>query len=489
VHSGALCGLCWDSKGGEKVSPVSIVVKPEIMTDSGLGYSKFSSIIEDRDSSLAADMHCYFNCGEVFKKGYDLQVHIRLRHKGEDAAELARAEEDAKFEIALTKRSACLYKCALCEKSVEGWATFWEHLRKHKISVADYKAKYGTCEIKTVKFQCRICLRVMKHESNIIHKHLQWVHGINWSQYLARVRLELRGIQPVPLPDLVKKEHCKICGESIKYIRQHLKNTHRVSEEQYQQLIRDGGFEDFKGFDFNQNLQRVIKPTTPDFDDSSSLSAFSDASSKPPTSLSSLRKPSKAEMSDKTVKKCSACQIQFQTRREFIHHCQIVHSIRFKTKSQAQQGLPQVEKEVSKYMSADAPTPPPNFHRPSPSKVSKIVWPDKRDSLGCGICGQNFPTWRHLDQHMKFVCKKVKCESCGKTYSNMNNLRKHKKSCKFRPLSSVMVARGIVEEIVSSVLRMSPGPSAVLSCSVPGCGQQFGRKGHLRRHLVNYHNE
>jgi len=507
--NGQLCRICSSKKpgtgkkmataGGEwyhgenvkyEVSE-TVVVKPEIVTNSGS--SSFSCIGDTQFTEpLAAGMHCYFNCGAVFRKGYDLQLHIKLRHKGEDSVEIARAEEAAKFEIALTKRSACQYKCALCDKTVEGWSSFWEHLRKHKISVADYKAKYGSCEVKTVKFQCRICEKVMKHESNIIHKHLQMVHGINWSLYLSRIRMEMRGIQQAPLPDLVK-DHCKICGGTFKYIKDHLRNNHGISVEQYDQLIGEAGGVDFKVLDFNQNCRVQDKVSD---SDSASLSAFSEASAK--SSSGSLPKPSKTEMGNKTVKHCSVCHIQFQERRHFIEHCQNVHNIRFKTK--ASQGIckgvlgnQQGEKHDLKNVMQSGHTIPGSgsLQKPQAGNVARIVWPQKRDTLVCKNCGEKFPSWKHLDQHMKFVCKKVKCEFCGKTYSNLFHLTKHRKtSCpkNMRTPCSTKIAREIVDQIVGTVLSVSHGPKVVLDCTVSGCGQQFGREVHLRRHLVNYHN-
>jgi len=465
----------------------TVVVRPEFETnvdDENISFQSSPHV----SKPLATDMHCYFNCGEVFKKGYDLQLHIKLRHREEDPVERARAEEAAKFEIALTKRSACLYKCALCEKIIEGWSNFWEHLRKHKISVADYKSKYGSTEIKTVKFRCRICDKVMKHECGIIRCHLQMVHGINWSNYLARIRQEMKGIKQEPLPDLVKKEYCKICGESIKYMKQHFKNTHGITTEQYDLLLSDAG-DKFKVFDMNQNHRGQTKVNK---SDNKSPSALAEASSK--SSSSSLPKPSKAEMSDKKVKHCSVCQVLFEDRRHFIEHCQTVHNIKFKVKSS--QGLgkgapcfQQVDKHDSSNMMSMKGS---SQCESSAGKFSKIIWPEKRDTIVCKKCEEKFPSWKHLDQHTKFVCKKVKCEFCGKTYSNAFNLRKHiKLTCTSveKPLRSRIIARGIVDHILATVFSVSGGPREVFDCTVVGCGQQFGRKVHLRRHLGNYHNQ
>jgi len=494
----------------------SVVVKPDIDADLGVTYFNEFKNATQVTEPLASDMHCYFNCGEVFKKGYDLQVHIKLRHKGEDPVELARAEDAAKFEIALTKRSACVYKCALCNKTVEGWSSFWDHLRKHKISVADYKAKYGQCEIETARFQCRICGKVVKHETNIIHKHLQWVHGINWTQYLTRVRLELRGVKQDPLPEVVseeckichlkvkymklhmrnkhtftKKEYCQICDDSYKYLKTHLKNKHGITGDEYDQVTSEATT-GFLSHDLNQNSREYQVPDESD----ASMSSFSEASSK--SYNSALPKPSKEEMSDKTVKHCSVCDIQFGSRKDFIDHCQVVHGVRFKTKAdhrlwKMSPSFPQSDNSVPRLGKVVGSTSPVSFeYRPPPSKVPKIVWPVKRGSFMCEECGVEFTSWQNLDQHMKLECKKLRCEDCGKTYSTLPNLKKHRRlSCaaNFPAHSPASIARGVVEQILSTVFSLSQGPRIVFKCPVADCGQQFGRSVHLRRHQANYHDK
>merc|ERR1712126_542847 len=64
----------------------------------------------------ATDLRCYFQCVEVFKKDYDLRIHLKIRHRGEDEKELEKAYQAAEEEIALVRRSACTFQCALCPK-------------------------------------------------------------------------------------------------------------------------------------------------------------------------------------------------------------------------------------------------------------------------------------------------------------------------------------------------------------------------------------
>ena len=60
-------------------------------------------------SALSTDLRCYFGCDELFKKDYQLHLHLKLRHRDEDPEELRAAYEAADEEIALTKvlRNCC----------------------------------------------------------------------------------------------------------------------------------------------------------------------------------------------------------------------------------------------------------------------------------------------------------------------------------------------------------------------------------------------
>jgi len=493
--------------------PEYMIIKPDI--DEGVGsrsniFKKASKLSIPR----ASDLQCYFNCGEVFKKGYDLELHLKLRHKDENPQELARAAEAAKFEIALTRRSGTVYKCAICAKTVQGWSPFWEHIRKHKVNFHDYRAQYGKCKIESASFQCRICDKVLEYETNIIHKHLQGVHSINWTQYLARVRNVFRGIEQEPLPEvileqcklcdqrvkylkehlknkhgIIKKVPCRICDQSFKYLQTHLKRKHGITKDEYDQFLSDREGGDMSPtLDLNENVQVPEMAHTEcsamDISDNVRSSKTSDSSRK------HLRKPTKEEMSDKKVKHCSVCEVQFATRNLFIEHCQTVHHVKFKTKAHGFMNIVASQPQDTPPSSGQDSTCPENFYNQHPKQVSKIVLPMqsfRQDaSLACELCGEKFTSWKYLDQHMKLNCHRVACEACGKTYSSLANLKKHRRlSCLGIPQPDpVNIAREIVEQTLSNVFAVS-----VLKCPFENCGQKFGRSVHLKRHLSNSHDE
>ena len=196
---------------------------------------------EEVEEPLSTDLQCYFQCDEVFKKDYQLHLHLKLRHRDEPADQLEKAYEAANEEIALTRRSASLFTCALCPRIFNDNGAFYGHIQnKHDISYMEYKRQYGRCETESQPFECKICGKVVKYDRNTVHTHLKNVHGINWTRYLDRIRALRRGEEPEPLPKL-KMVECRVCSVSVKYLREHLKNAHKITEQEYMQLFSEDG--------------------------------------------------------------------------------------------------------------------------------------------------------------------------------------------------------------------------------------------------------
>merc|ERR1719319_1314469 len=76
----------------------------------GAGGVKRKRVKKDREvegiEALSTDLQCYFRCDEVFKKDYQLHLHLKLRHRDEDAAELERAYEPLGLPLHLRPLSA-----------------------------------------------------------------------------------------------------------------------------------------------------------------------------------------------------------------------------------------------------------------------------------------------------------------------------------------------------------------------------------------------
>ena len=89
---------------GQKPKPVSNAFSPVVTPTQTLNAGTPGS-----SSALSTDLRCYFGCDELFKKDYQLHLHLKLKHRDEDPEELKAAYEAADEEIALTKvlRNCC----------------------------------------------------------------------------------------------------------------------------------------------------------------------------------------------------------------------------------------------------------------------------------------------------------------------------------------------------------------------------------------------
>ncbi|TRY71884.1 hypothetical protein TCAL_08435, partial [Tigriopus californicus] len=277
-------------------------------------------------SHLSTDLQCYFGCDEVFKKDYQLYLHLKLKHRHETSDEIARAYEAADEEIALTKRSGSVFQCALCPKQFNDNGAFYSHIQsKHDMQWRDYKIRHGRCEVESSPFECKICSRVIKYDRNTIHTHLKNVHGINWTIYLDRLRKMRRGEQPDDLPQIEMIE-CRVCNVQVKYLKDHLKNAHKITEQEYESLFEGEHdlFSNSNGQTVNET--QVSQPLSAQPISSNGLNLL-------PSQPVAIPKPPKSDIQNKTNKDCSSCNITFETRRSFIEHCTTVHSMKFKTKS------------------------------------------------------------------------------------------------------------------------------------------------------------
>merc|ERR1712223_901996 len=193
-----------------------------------------------RATASAADMHCYFECPETFKKDADLRIHLKLRHKNEDESELRRAYQAAEEEIALVSMNSSTFQCAICTKKITNRQTFYDHTKKvHDLPWLQYKAQYGDSEVESSAFECKICGRVVKYVRESISKHLRLVHAITWPQYLERIRKMRKGEMPQQeLPSIAMFE-CKVCSAAVKFVfrHAHLKRVHKITESEYVELF------------------------------------------------------------------------------------------------------------------------------------------------------------------------------------------------------------------------------------------------------------
>ena len=134
----------WAVKQARPTSAAAAPVRRDSLTKKSNGGSPAIVIPSpaSQGSASSTDLRCYFGCDELFKKDYQLHLHLKLRHRDEDPEELKAAYEAADEEIALTKRSGSTYKCALCPKTFTDNGAFYGHIQtKHNMQWKEYKDK------------------------------------------------------------------------------------------------------------------------------------------------------------------------------------------------------------------------------------------------------------------------------------------------------------------------------------------------------------
>ena len=133
----------------------------------------------------------------------------------------------------LVKRSASVFQCALCPKKFGDYGSFGGHVREvHKMKWPDYLNTHGRCEVESAPFECKICGSVVHYSGIRIDSHLKNVHKITWAEYIDYIRSMQRREQLKELPK-IDVYTCKICNASVKFIKEHLKSTHKVTEHSH----------------------------------------------------------------------------------------------------------------------------------------------------------------------------------------------------------------------------------------------------------------
>jgi len=258
---------------------------------------------KDQCEDNPTNYKCYLNCDNMFKREIDLQVHLKLKHSDVSQEDLSQAKAAALQLEHAPSTSIC---CEICDSTLSGRSSFWNHLKKrHQLSILQYEDKFGKLPTAAAPFVCKVCSKSLKYERSGIEGHLKNMHSMTWSVYLSWIQEGGSGIVST-LPSPVKLVTCNLCSVSVKSLKNHLKNTHCMTMQDYEMI---------------NNIDEIKKETH-------------HASPKQEESLSQTSTVStRIDIRDKTLKTCNKCQYNFPTRRLFIEHCQVVHGMKFKLKS------------------------------------------------------------------------------------------------------------------------------------------------------------
>jgi len=189
-------------------------------------------------------------CNEHFKRDCDLKIHIRLVHRDESDSKVEQALED----ISHSKLDGCVYQCKICGNKFNTSTSFMRHAKEiHGLGLKEYNLKYGSAEIISGVFQCKICRKSLKHTRNIITSHMKLVHQISWQEYHSRINENNAETVCRPLDERVQEEtssvvifQCALCDSKVKLKRQHLDKAHSMDEEVYESFLLKGSNGDVK---------------------------------------------------------------------------------------------------------------------------------------------------------------------------------------------------------------------------------------------------
>ena len=62
-------------------------------------------------------------------------------------------------------------------------------------------------------------------------------HRISWQQYVNRLRMEWKGLQQEPLPE-IECDTCRVCSKRVKFLKEHLK-VHKITMDEYKLYCDD----------------------------------------------------------------------------------------------------------------------------------------------------------------------------------------------------------------------------------------------------------
>ena len=183
-------------------------------------------------NAFSSQFPCDF-CPEVFKKVHNYLLHLKIRHKSEPREALEAATAEAEHYTL----DGCEYRCELCRAKFHQSSSFMRHTVKHGMTFKQYVGRYGSPEISSSQFTCRLCSRSMKRTRNIVTVHVKTVHGLSWQDYRNNTKAGSQTPADGPVESQVEMFKCKLCKSEIKGKKQHLNRVHKIDLEAYETYV------------------------------------------------------------------------------------------------------------------------------------------------------------------------------------------------------------------------------------------------------------
>ena len=291
----------------------------------------------------------------------------------------------------------CRFKCQLCGKLSSEKRHVREHIVKiHGLTLQEYEATYGSCEIHTEYFVCLVCRAEVKHNLKNISLHLQNSHQMTANQYED---------QYGRLPDSSTDQTSPIRGAV-------------TPAAQTGPIIVDQGSAEDYGFgshfmldDDGQDDQYMAEP--PAVQVNHSLGDSFGSAGRPP-----LTNPPKADVQNPKNKFCSPCNRDFNRRQAFVEHCRNVHRMNIKLASHKPPMQPQgiVAASTVAPAAASLTITPPGAANPGSYKCDYCPKYDKFLSSN-HICAVKLMIYFHASYNQ--------CDVACRSFSNRSNKNRH----------------------------------------------------------------
>ena len=361
----------------------------------------------------------------------------------------------------------CRFCCRICRKMSSEKRHVREHIIKdHGLSMPEYEASYGDCEVHTEYFFCGVCHAEVKHNLKNISLHLHNVHNISpptYEEQFGRL-VEEHAVIGRGLADQPRDgggsggAHFAAAagGDADSEDGEHLV----IDEEQAMGQEEEGDEGGELGYAASHFLtgdhgDGGVPPQEGEEDYAEDRSAMFECGVPPVGDIKNPRN-----------KFCRACNRDFNRRQAFVEHCRNIHAMKINFGSNGAVHISGGNSAPAQYIMA-APPPPP----PPPKSTTPTSFP---------------------------------CEFCGKVFSNRSNRNRHKiLSCEARrdhlqapgdDLKSGSDADADMQDFGEDYENdgvdyeyPSNAAPAEIKCPYPDCDVTQVRSALMKRHLFEAH--
>jgi hypothetical protein len=246
----------------------------------------------------------------------------------------------------------CRFRCAICGKLSSEKRHVREHIIKfHGLSLPEYEAQYGDCEIHTEYFFCGVCHAEVKHNLKNISLHLQNVHAMSPTQYEMSYGM--------------------------------------IPEDEDVDVVSASDYGGFGGHHFLLDDNIVETYDNPLDDNLTTPVVVVD-----PPKVKNLPNPPKSDILNPKNKYCKPCNREFNRRQAFVEHCRTVHGMKIRF-AKANTGTTVINSK------AFANLPPPQVPIPVPVKAPA----SSANGYPCQYCGKVFSNQSNRRRHAVLSCE------------------------------------------------------------------------------------